>query len=63
MAKSKLKPVNFTDLDKREETEPITFRVPKSLKDRLEKFSKKSGHKSSDLLRHIIKEFLDAQGA
>lgn len=56
-----IKRVKYTIPTPNEETVPISLRLPESLKERLEAFSEKQGIKSSDLIRHILKEFLDAQ--
>lgn len=63
MAQKKLSKVSYSIPEPKENTEPITFRVPTSLKERLEAFSEENQIKSTDLLRHIINEFLEAQGA
>ena len=60
---SSLKPVKHTLPKPTEETVPMTFRLPESLKERLDYFAESKDLKSSNLLRHILEEFLDAQGA
>jgi 5,10-methylenetetrahydrofolate reductase len=57
------KPVKFTLPSKVEESETMSIRLPNSLKQRLESFADDNDVKASALVKHILEQFLDAQGA
>jgi hypothetical protein len=59
--KKRLKSVSYRLPEKTEESSTITFRVPSSLKERLEMFAEENDYKASSLLKSILEQFLDAQ--
>lgn len=61
---SKLKPVKYTTPQEDARLDAtLSIRLPNELKTRLQDFSEASGLRTNTLMNHLIKEFLEAQGA
>ena len=60
---SNLRPVKYTIPKVQENDDSLSLRLPSSLKERLEQFADKNEIKTNALVRHVLEQFLDAQGA
>lgn len=61
--KNQNKSISYTLPPKKEESTTITIRVPRSLKERLDKFAEDNGYTSSELVKNTIEQFLNAMEA